>query len=359
MRREEGRNMEWKITSACAKLLGRTYKLDGTLWLSLSASGAEWEFTGVECTVNLEGDALSGDIVHSPRYAIEVDDVRVVDATMGETRHASHTVIKTEQPGRHIVRVLKLSESEDSTLGITSVTGHGELRPTPQKLRRIEFIGDSITCGYGVDGRLGELYSTSNEDATKAYAYRTAQALHVDHSLVSFSGYGIISGYTETGMIRSECTVPPIYATMGDSYGAFGDRVKPSDVPWDFSRFVPDLIVVNLGTNDASYCTDDAARHEMFTSAYAAFLEDVSAHNPGATLACVLGTMDGRLTGCVKNAAERFGAEHPDVPIHTMFFEPQDEANDGLAVDWHPSARTHERDAKKLAAWISGLPEWK
>ena len=275
------------------------------------------------------------------------------------TRRASHTVIRTERPGRHVVRVLKLSESEDSTLGIASVTGEGELRPTPQKLRRIEFIGDSITCGYGVDGRLGELYSTSNEDATKAYAYRTARALDVDCSLVSFSGYGIISGYTETGLIRSECTVPPIYATMGDSYGAFADRVKPSEVAWDFARFVPDLVVINLGTNDASYCTDDAARHEVFTAAYAQFLADVAAHNPGAMLACVLGTMDGRLIDCVRSAAERFGAAHPKGTVRTMFFEPQDEANDGLAVDWHPSARTHARDAKKLAAWISGLPEWK
>ena len=350
--------MEQTITAACAKLLGRTWESDGTLWMSYSASGAEMTFTGTTCTVKLTGDALSGDMVHSPRYAIEVDDVRVVDATLDETGRASHTVVHTPDVRTHVVRVLKLSESADSTLGISAVDADGELRPTPEGKHRIEFVGDSITCGYGVDGRLGELYKTANEDATKAYAYRTAKLLGADYSLVSFSGYGIISGYTETGTIRSECTVPPIYGTMGDSYGAFAGQAKPVDIAWDFTKFRPDLVVVNLGTNDASYCGDDADRRAVFANAYAEFLGTIAACNPGASILCVLGTMDGRLCESVRKAVTLFRETHAGTTIDTMFFEPQDEARDGLAVDWHPSAKTHERDARVLAEKITGMPGW-
>ena len=54
--------------------------------------------------------------------------------------------------------------------------------------RAIEFIGDSITCGYGVDDEVAEHhFATGTEDTTRAYALRTARKLGVDYSLVSLS----------------------------------------------------------------------------------------------------------------------------------------------------------------------------
>ena len=84
--------MEWSLTDGSAKRLGRTYGIDGTLWLSYSASGAEWICRDAECTIRLTGDAMSGDPVHSPRYAIEVNGRRVVNATMPAGGEAVHTV---------------------------------------------------------------------------------------------------------------------------------------------------------------------------------------------------------------------------------------------------------------------------
>lgn len=56
---------------------------------------------------------------------------------------------------------------------------------------------DSITCGYGVDDEdRSHQFSTKTEDATKAYAYKTAQLLNADYSLVSYSGHGVVLGYT-------------------------------------------------------------------------------------------------------------------------------------------------------------------
>ena len=61
----------------------------------------------------------------------------------------------------------------------------------------IEFIGDSITCGYGIDTACeANTFSTTNENVNKAFSYLTAAALGADASFVSYSGHGLISGYT-------------------------------------------------------------------------------------------------------------------------------------------------------------------
>ena len=345
--------MEWSLTDGSAKRLGRTYDIDGTLWLSYSASGAEWICRDAECTIRLVGDAMSGDAVHSPRYAIEVNGERVVSATMPADREAAHTV-KAADGATEVgtVRVLKLSECADSTLGIASVTCDTKPEPTEEKVFRVEFVGDSITCGYGVDGVLGDLYSTSNEDATKAYAYLTAQDLDVDYSLVSFSGYGIISGYTELEVPRNECLVPDYYKTMGNSYGRFADRVESSEVAWDFGAFSADVVVINLGTNDASYCRDVPERHRAYIEEYKRFLADVRACNPIAVILCTLGIMDDRLNGAMEAAVAEYVEESGDADVRTMIFTPQNMEKDGAAVDWHPSAVTHRKAADKLIAYM-------
>ena len=358
--------MDGRITAANVKLLGRTFSLNGTLWLSYSASGAEWEFFGTSCTVTLTGDFLSSDEIHSPRYAIEADGVRIIDTTLVESmkntsaaaKCVKHIVIADTMPAHHVVRVIKLSESADSTLGIEGVMCDGEMHPTAASERKMEIIGDSITCGYGVDGALGEIYRTANEDATKGYAYLTAQMLKADYSLVSFSGYGIVSGYTETGVRRAECLVPPLYGTMGESYGAFADREKPREIPWDFTKFVPDVCVLNLGTNDASYCGEDPARRREYISGYKAFLSTVRACNPAAQLVCILGTMDTRLCDAMETAASEYREETGDSRVATLRMTLQDMEKDGAGVDWHPSAVTHKKAAAELTAFLRKLLGW-
>ena len=142
--------MDGRITAANAKLLGRTFSLNGTLWLSYSASGAEWEFFGTSCTVTLTGDFLSSDEIHSPRYAIEADGVRIIDTTLVEpmkntsaaAKRVKHIVIADATPAHHVVRVIKLSESADSILGIEGVMCDGEMHP---------LAGDPVTIMAGLN----------------------------------------------------------------------------------------------------------------------------------------------------------------------------------------------------------------
>jgi len=344
------------------KPLGRTHPLTDSLWLAFSGTGAEFTFHGARCTVTIAGDsnaALPDDAANKTRIAIDVDGVRVID-DMIDAAEKTYTVLDAPEARDVIVRVVKLSETAMSTCGIRTIAVDAAegIRPTPAKAHRIEFIGDSITCGYGVDDEEPEHhFSTATEDATCAYAYRTAQALDADYSLVSLSGYGIISGYTATAEepVTTQL-LPTYYEKLGFSYGSY-EGLAPQDVRWDFAARQPDVVVINLGTNDDSYCLDHEERQQHYCDQYADFLRTVRRCNPGAKILCTLGMMGDRLYPFVEKAAAAYSAATGDDNITCMPFVPQ-LAEDGLAADYHPTEATHRKAAEKLTAEIRRLMGW-
>ncbi len=348
---EKVKETTYRMTKDYVKTLGRTYLMDDVLWLSYSASGVEFRFQGTECVVNLRGDQMFAKDGHRARVAAFVNGERVLDE-MVDFIDETFTILKSDTEQDVVIRIVKLSEVSDSTVGISSIVAKGTLTPTEEKATKIEFVGDSITCGYGVDGTLQDTYSTTNEDATKAYAYLTAQLLDVDYSLVSQSGYGIVSGYTGTGEINSQQTLPQYYATYGHSYGAFESKQQTRKLAWDFAQFTPDAVVINLGTNDNSYCKNDEEKKEAYIVGYVAFLKQIREKNPNAKLVCALGIMGAELYPSIEKAVERYTQETGDTNITTYRFAVQNQAEDGIAVDWHPSAATHRKSAERFAEFL-------
>lgn len=254
---------------------------------------------------------------------------------------------------------MKLSESANSTFGIESldVTSTKPIKPTTAKAHSIEFIGDSITCGYGVDHEgVGGGFTTATENATKTYAYKTAESLDADYSFVSYSGYGVISGYTSNGQKNTTALVAPYYDKLGFSYGYFNSEVEVATLPWDF-EVQPEVIVINLGTNDSSYCGQDVSKQAEFTEGYVDFIKMVREKNPDATIFCTLGIMGDDLYPCVKEAVERYTSETGDEKVTSMKFAVQ-AYNDGWATDYHPTEKTHEKAARKLTNYIQTVMGW-
>ncbi len=342
------------------KEIGRTYySEDGVLWLAQSASGAEFTFNGTSASVVLKGDsnaASSWGKDNYARYVIYVNGEKTDDAMMNE---ASRTVeiFSSDSEKETTVKILKVSECVNSTLGIESinVTSIGNIHPTEEKELKIEFIGDSITCGYGVDDEVKEHhFKTDTEDATKAYAVKTAALLNADYSLVSFSGHGIISGYSGDGKIHADQTVSPFYTKVGKTYGGKCGSVSVGDVDWDFKSFVPDVIVINLGTNDDSYTGTDTEKQRAYIDGYIDFLGVVRENNPDAHILCTLGVMGDRLYPSIETAVSEYTAKTGDSKITSMKFDVQN-PEDGYAADWHPTEATHTKASEKLAEEIKKI----
>jgi len=141
------------------------------------------------------------------------------------------------------------------------------LAAPPLPDRRLMFIGDSITCGEYVERFPPEFDATPRAtDATRSYAMLLARRLNAQVHLVCYGGRGIMrdwSGKTDTN------TAPVFFPrAMPDEAGS----------SWDHSRYSPDVIVFNFGTDTDAGIPDGA----KFADAYAAFVAQVRAAHPRA-----------------------------------------------------------------------------
>ena len=352
-----------------AKQIGRTsYHEDSkVLWCALSGSGIDFEFYGKECQTELIADSGWTSKTNAARYAVYINGKRTHDSQLTESSHK----LTLANPGRAedpcSIRIIKLSESVQSAIGIgeLKITTPKEVyknhkdaivAPSPDKKHLIEFIGDSITCGYGIDGEMNDKFSTATEDATKTYACVTAEKLDADYSLVCYSGYGVISGYTSTGRQNQTDLVPKYYDKVGFSNVHLPEGGKIQDDLWDFSK-QPDLVVINLGTNDAAYTSSDNTKMREYAAGYTEFLKTVRAKNPNAAIICTLGIMNTTLCDATDLAVMNYQSETGDQNIRFMRFASQDSA-DGLGIDWHPSAKTNQKASEKLTAFIRDWLKW-
>ena len=346
-------------TSNYVKLLGRAAEVENTLWLVHSGTGMEFTFTGTSATIKVKPDSSFMTRSNQARIAIYINGERVVD-DMVDKMEKVYTVFESDVAAECTVRVVKLSEAAYSTFGITGIEANciGDIRPTEQGDKLIEFIGDSITCGYGVDDEdANHHFSTTTEDVTKTYAYKTAQKLNADYSMVSLSGYGIISGYSGDGNKVPEQTMPQYYEKLGNSGGTYLGDCVAQETTWDFTKRQPDVVVINLGTNDNSYTKNQADKKAEYTAAYVEFLKQVRGKNPDATILCTLGIMGAELYPCIEDAVKGYIQETGDSKVYTMKFDTQSML-DGIAADWHPSEKTHEKASEKLTAKIKEIMGW-
>lgn len=351
---------EFLPTESYVRAIGRTQMLEDTLWMAHSGSGVEFSVTGKKVSITLKADSsCAGSRDGQARIAVYVNGERVADEMLDKVEKTV-TAFESDTAQNCVIRVVKLSESANSTCGITKISAVAEsdIQPTEPNEKLIEFIGDSITCGYGVDDEVKEHhFSTKTEDITKTYAYKTAERLDADYSMVSFSGYGIVSGYTGSGEKNSGQTLPQHYDKLGFSYGTYKGKNAPQSITWDFIKRQPDLIVINLGTNDNSYVCGKPDRKEEYTAEYVEFLKKVREYNPNATILCTLGIMGDDLYSAVADAVERYQTKTGDANVYSFKFDVQS-YNDGFAADWHPTDATHTKASIKLTAKIREIMGW-
>jgi lysophospholipase L1-like esterase len=293
------------------------------VWLRHSASGVEFVSHGGKIDVAV----TQGDLLHKndprvfPRVAFYVNGERVIDDVID----ISEKIFSLDVEKEAVCKIIKLSEGHMSTAGVRLLRVESPVTPVPERDLLIEFIGDSITTGYGVDGSRDDHFTTATQDVTKTYAYKTAQALNAGLRIAAVSGSGVVSGSTADGTKNPHHIMPLYY-----------DWDNPPARP-------PDIIVINLGTNDAGYTRRDAAREAEFTEAYAAFLQRLRGLYPEAKIVCALGIMGDGLYRAMEEAVGVFG----DKNTVLLRFDNQ-QAEDGYGSGWHPSETTHEKAAGKL-----------
>lgn len=244
----------------------------------------------------------------------------------------------------HEVSVYKRSESIDSHIALKELKTTGKfIEGVEYKERKIEVIAASSSTGYG--NLSNSTKTTANSDGLKAFAFLTAQALDAELSIVSASGWGI----------SASAWTSPQTINMHDKY--FMVDCMSNEV-WDTSKYTPDVIVTNFGTNDLSYINlgrndlEKAERRENFIATYVDFLSRLHATYPDAQIIILYGLMNE--SGVYDDHSEIYERAKALIPSLEMI-----KINgDAKGYNSHPSVTSHAQIAQTLTQKIKDLMGW-
>lgn len=293
-----------------------------------AGSSLEFTFTGPELRLTFDADFTQLE----PWISAELNGAPLLRMPL-ERGTSSVCLFRGMTPGvpRHI-RVFKetqpITDDPLHRLEVAEVTG-GELLPPPPRTLCLEFIGDSLTSGEGLAGAREETdWVSPFFSASRSWARRTADLLRADFRTVSQSGWGVCSGWDGD----ASHAIPPWY-----------EETRPLR-DWD-----PDVIVINLGTNDANAIRSGLGPvgTDGFEEGAFQFLRQLRAEHPAARLVWACGMLDDLLRPQLERAVERFGdAWYLPLPAVTA---------ETMGSRQHPGPLCHRAAAETTAEFLKTI----
>ena len=304
------------------------------------ASGAylEFYFNGRECKLDITDEQRWGNHQNYVSVIIDGQPARRIKLNGKRSRI---TLAENLKPGSHHIIICKDTESGIGYLQFNGVLCKqlAHLRKAP--LKKIEFIGNSITCGMGSDlsvvpCKSGQWYDQHN--AWKSYGAITARALGAQWHLTSESGIGLM---------KSCCNKPYVMPTVFDKININNDSLT-----WDFNKYQPDLVTVGLGQNDG---IQDSA---TFCNSYLQFIKKIRSAYPNATILLLNSPMaDDKLRSFIERSAlsiKHILEAQGEKNIMNYSFKKRYIAG----CDSHPSLEEHKEIAKELTGYIQQELGW-
>ncbi|SFF41831.1 SGNH/GDSL hydrolase family protein [Thermoflexibacter ruber] len=274
-------------------------------------------------------------------------DGRLVKVLKAENHQSEYSIAENLPQGKHTVQIFKRTEA---LIGVCEFLGFqidkkAKVLPAEKTAsKKIEFIGDSITCGYGNEGdRQSCPFTPETENGQLAYAAITAQNLEAEYVTTCYSGKGLIQNYDKS----KENTMPMLYQLV---YPQRGQK-------WNFQQWIPDAVCINLGTNDFAHAIPDSTE---FTKAYNLLIDSILINYPNASVFCLVGSMlNGKNLQVIKSYIEQV-LSHQTAKGNkkVYFFEMSAQGKVGYGCDWHPNVAQHEINATELTVFMKEKMNW-
>lgn len=310
------------------------------------ADQARFNWSGSTIEASFSGTSIGIELVDgNTDYDIEIDGKQhSVLRTSSTTKYSISTSLTN---GTHTIRVMQRSENHWNAnvfKGFYVADGNGLVASPKRPSRKIEFIGDSWTAGYGNESTSRECSSEQLRqftNANKSFSKLTADAFHAECMALAWSGAGIVRNYGE-GTKKSASPYPVYYdKTLGAVNGT-----------WDFTKWKPDLVFICLGTNDFS--TQPYPDDTMYINGYNALLSKVHA-SYGNVPVILAGTSTGPMNNYVQSIvnAQKTTYNHPN----TYYF--QFSSSQALTgCHYHPGVADHVLDSKEIVKSIMTNIGW-
>lgn len=296
----------------------------------------EISFKGTSCEVILNDEQLWG---HFNNYIeLVVDDKPTRIKTKGKTDTIR---IKNLAPGYHTLLVCKNTEANIGYLELAGIRCAALTELPPKRVRKIEFIGNSITCGASSDTSAipcGKGVWQDQHNAYLSYGAVTARKLNAQYHLSAVSGIGLM---------HSCCNMDIIMPQVFDKVSMRNDTIE-----WNFNNYQPDVVTVCLGQNDG--VQDSAA----FIQNYIAFLKQLRGYYPKARIVCLSSPMaDEKLLAFMKKTLPAIVAkrrEQGEQKLSAWFFS----KTYNRGCDYHPDLNEHQLMAEELSEHLKKIMNW-
>nr|WP_294897880.1 SGNH/GDSL hydrolase family protein [uncultured Pedobacter sp.] len=324
--------------------------------VAVNADVTSFYWPGTSISLNFKGTSIKAKLNSTKEnayfYVLIDDSVSAKIEVLQDAPAKYYTLASNLNNKEHHLELFKLSNSTSANqfFGF-ELAGKSEiLAPNKLPVRKIEFYGNSITAGHGVDTPPPLTDSADPKYFNNYYTYAAISARHFNAQYVNTSRSGIgvtISWFPEI---------------MPETF----DRLDPLDAnsKWDFKKYQPDVIVVNLFQNDSWLVNNpnhpefkrrfgtEKPTKEFIIEAYKNLIASIRLNNPKAQIICALGNMDATREGSewpgyIKTAIDQLN----DAKIYQVVFPYKN-------TPGHPKRNEQQAMANQLIKFIDKNIKW-
>ena len=291
-------------------------------------------------------------------YAVWIDSPtsatphRIIEVTSKDSviELVDPAYLKKSRRSVHEVIVQKRTEGEQGRTTIYEFTADkGQFFPATQlKERQLEFIGDSYTCGYGIDAPTKEeKFSPETENASRSYAAIVSRYFDADYIAVAHSGMGMARNYNSK---FAKWHMPERYLQTFDMDSTQATRWNAAD-----HAFKPAMSIIYLGANDFSVSMQP--KYETFRDNYYRIIKQMKAnYGEDHPVLCVATKAHEFLGEYVREMAKNCGMKN----VHYLVYCPaqHNHTNEDLGADVHPNYNGQKKKAYSIIPYIATMTGW-
>jgi lysophospholipase L1-like esterase len=294
-------------------------------WDKSNASTFHGYWGGAYLKVIFNGTTVKINLGNTQKYHVQLDKNQWVTFTaVNGTNNLTPTPLAN---GTHTLIVVQGQDYSYDFAFKGLVLDAGAITVAPSvRTDLIEWIGDSITDGY-----------TDTRSDVSDYAWVCAESLNCEHTQIAYPGIALVDGYG----------VNSIKTGTSTQYFKLQDISYSNSPDWDFSTYTPNIVVINIGTNDGN------TPNNLYQSTYITFLGNIRKKFPNAHIVVMVPHTGAH--SAQDSAAYLARVAAGDNKVHyinaTGWVQGSTELTDGL----HPSDSGHRKIARLLKPLISPL----
>jgi len=321
-------------------------------------NAAELYWPGTTIRFNFIGTGIKAvfqDTTGQNYFNVIIDGVSIYRIRV-DTAKKTYTLAENLPMGRHTVELFKRTQiHKEYKRGYIKFYGFQLdnetklLDPPPLKKRKMEFYGNSVTCGHAIeDTSGGDSGASMYENNYLSYAALTARHYNAQYACIAKSGIGL--------MVSFGALIMPEMYNLRNPFDSL-------DV-WNFSKYSPDIVLINLLQNDAGIVKRPEYVHfkirfgeqppaeDFIIKSYAGFVSTIRNRYPNANIICLLGSMNITQEGSLwPEYVRKAVASLNDQKIFTHFFGYKN-------TPGHPRVNEHKIMSESLINFIDSNIKW-